>query len=459
VENKNMQVRNHVLDLLESGSLSGQGKLPGARELAARLGISLLTVQNALETLVNEGVLRVIPRQGTFTDPAWENRILQSNVSFYMPEKHLPWSFRFGEIVAEHLPQLHLTHRMRNGIFEIRPTLDVQTRHKEYLDAEPFFRKCCPNPGEFFDTPVQAFYYGKKLAGIPILFSPRVLFVNLKMLEQAGCPVPEPDWMWDDFLECIRILLKTFAPECVFHWSPAYFLWMNFVLRAGGALIDPSAPDPVLIDSEKTRLGLQLFRDLRRILEKNGSYHPQGIYAFEHGTLAFMVDARQAVGRLLKTGMDGWTTLPLPHIPGGCDTTIQATELLCIRKECVNLDTAEQLVNLLLSEEFQDHIADLGYGIPLRKSSAERSLATSLPGNDLFRTEVKNMCSRYYLDSEELAALVSTGIGELLTGNQDIDQGTSELAELVRSYFRIQRKTADAKRTTEETISIYERGA
>ena len=69
------------------------------------------------------------------------------------------------------------------------------------------------------------------------------------------------------------------------------------------------------------------------------------------------------------------------------------------------------------------------------------------------------MCSRYYLDSEELAALVSTGIGELLTGNQDIDQGTSELAELVRSYFRIQRKTADAKRTTEETISIYERGA
>ena len=87
MENKNMQVRNHVLDLLESGSLSGQGKLPGARELAARLGISLLTVQNALETLVNEGVLRVIPRQGTFADPAWENRILQSNVSFYMPEK------------------------------------------------------------------------------------------------------------------------------------------------------------------------------------------------------------------------------------------------------------------------------------------------------------------------------------------------------------------------------------
>ena len=143
MENKYTQVRNYVLGLLERGKLTGEGKLPGARELASQLGISLLTVQNALETLVNEGVLRVIPRQGTFADPAWESRILQSNVSFYMPEKHLPWSFLFREIVAERLPQLHLTHRMRNGIFEIRPTLDVQIRHKAYLDAEPFFRKCC----------------------------------------------------------------------------------------------------------------------------------------------------------------------------------------------------------------------------------------------------------------------------------------------------------------------------
>ena len=86
MENKNVLVRNHVLGLLEGGCLSGQGKLPGARELASQLGISLLTVQNALETLVNEGVLRVIPRQGTFADPAWENRILQSNISFYMDE-------------------------------------------------------------------------------------------------------------------------------------------------------------------------------------------------------------------------------------------------------------------------------------------------------------------------------------------------------------------------------------
>ena len=49
-EHKNIQVRNYILSLLESGAVDGECKLPGALELAGRLNITHLTVQNALAT-------------------------------------------------------------------------------------------------------------------------------------------------------------------------------------------------------------------------------------------------------------------------------------------------------------------------------------------------------------------------------------------------------------------------
>ncbi|UKI30600.1 MAG: hypothetical protein L6W00_22125 [Lentisphaeria bacterium] len=57
------------------------------------------------------------------------------------------------------------------------------------------------------------------------------------------------------------------------------------------------------IDSEKTRLGLKLFRELRHELFDNGKPAPPMPFQFERGKLAFLVDARQAVCRLQQTGM------------------------------------------------------------------------------------------------------------------------------------------------------------
>ncbi|UKI30602.1 MAG: winged helix-turn-helix domain-containing protein [Lentisphaeria bacterium] len=90
-ETRNIQVRHYILSQLENGEETAGSKLPSALEIAGRLNISLLTVQNALATLVNEGVLRTVPRQGTFIDNEWQKRILQTNIGFYVPCETLPW--------------------------------------------------------------------------------------------------------------------------------------------------------------------------------------------------------------------------------------------------------------------------------------------------------------------------------------------------------------------------------
>ena len=172
-EHKNIQVRNYILSLLESGAVDGECKLPGALELAGRLNISLLTVQNALATLANEGVLKIIPRQGTFVDQNWRERILQTNIGFYVPCNSLPWGAFFAERIRSRFPQLHISSEMRNAVFEIRPTLDVQMNHKQYLDLAPLFESCFSDRSCFFEAPLNAFYYGRQLVGLPFLFSHR----------------------------------------------------------------------------------------------------------------------------------------------------------------------------------------------------------------------------------------------------------------------------------------------
>lgn len=440
METRNLQVRNHILSLLEDGREEAGSKLPSALELAGQLNISLLTVQNALATLANEGVLKTVPRQGTFVDHDWQKRILQTNIGFYVPCETLPWGNFFAERIHADLPQMHISAKMRNAVFEIRPTLDVQMNHDQYMDLAPLFEACFPDRSQFFEAPLNAFYFGKKLAGLPFLFSPRVMFVNTAMLRAAGCSIPSEEWLWEDFLALIRRLRRRHPGSEIFAWNTSYYLWMNFVLRAGGALIDPAAPNPVRINSEKTRLGLKLYRELRHELFGNEKPAPPMPFQFEQGKLAFLVDARQAVGRLQQTDMKEWAVVPLPHIPGGRDLSMQATELLCIRKECFSSDTAEYLVRFLLSEGFQNHLADLEYSVPIRKSSALRSLYSKTPGNALFQREIETMCSHYHLNSVELARLVTSGISGLLANEDDIDDATAELAELVASYLKIHQR-------------------
>ena len=60
------QVRSHILDQLEAGRLSAGDRVPAARDLAEHLGISFLKVQQAMETLAQDGILEIRPRVGAF---------------------------------------------------------------------------------------------------------------------------------------------------------------------------------------------------------------------------------------------------------------------------------------------------------------------------------------------------------------------------------------------------------
>ena len=65
-------VRKYVLEHLEDGSFSTGRRLPGFRKIADELKISCPVVQNALDKLVNEGILLAKPRSGLYVEPEWQ---------------------------------------------------------------------------------------------------------------------------------------------------------------------------------------------------------------------------------------------------------------------------------------------------------------------------------------------------------------------------------------------------
>ena len=140
-------VRNWILDGIESGGISAGGKLPGAREIAARCGISFLMAQRAIASLVQDGVLTCIPRRGAFVKPGWEERLIANHLVLFSNTRE--WVPKLRERMRAELPELRLCSGFKRGMFEVRTTYTLQRDRNQYMDLAPILNRCFFGREEF----------------------------------------------------------------------------------------------------------------------------------------------------------------------------------------------------------------------------------------------------------------------------------------------------------------------
>jgi len=85
-----------------------------------------------------------------------KNRILQSNISCYIPWEKLPWGQEFRRRCSEQIPQLHFSSLMPHSVFEIRATPETQSRSDEYLNLAPIFSRLWPDIHDFYEPQLLA---------------------------------------------------------------------------------------------------------------------------------------------------------------------------------------------------------------------------------------------------------------------------------------------------------------
>src|SRR5690554_2124821 len=60
--------------------------------------------------------------------------------------------------------------------------------------------------GEFFDGPMQTVTYEGSVYGVPFYTNALGLFYNKTAFEEAGLPLPEEGWTWEDFRHAVDTL-------------------------------------------------------------------------------------------------------------------------------------------------------------------------------------------------------------------------------------------------------------
>ncbi len=443
MKDKISQVCDYILDRIERGEYKVGEAIPAARKLAQEVGASFAIVQHAVTVLSNAGILRSINRQGSVVREEWRRCLLPNHFVVFNKSTELRWIPGFQELMGEKLPDLRFSEEFQRGMFELKPTLDVQQHRNEYLDLAPYFNELFPDSSQFFDFPFQYFKNPDgSMFAMPFIFSPKVIFYNRAVLRQSGCPEPQPDWQWKDFTDSLKLLKQTIPPGLILNYDSGPFFWINFVFRCGGALLVQDSENPVRIDSPETMAGIRAVRELLEILE-NQELFISYLDSFASGKTPFLLAEREALCYLKHRNFDDWGVVPLPRMPGGKNVIAQATDLLCVRKECVAPDMIRSFLAFMLSEEVQDYIAAEKYGIPIRKSSAQKSIDLTDRRDLLFLTEMGSMSAEYNLDSPELMELIQNGICQIIQEqDKPLEKSLERLADAVRIFLEIKHKSS-----------------
>ena len=437
MKDKAQKTRDYIINLLEKGKLKAEDKVPAAREIAEKLNISFLIVQNAISSLVKDNILQSVPRQGTFVRKNWQMQAINYNICTIY--SRYDWFNIFKKKVEAIAPELRVTSAFTRGLVEIKPSLISQINQHEYMDLTDIFNEACPEKSNFYMEATVSFSSKGKLLGIPFTFSPRLLFYNKNLLEKAGLKEPETGWKWNDYLDYIRQMKTILPANDVAAWNYGINIWMNVVLRAGGTLIDPSSDDPIKLDSPETKKGIKLWKELHGLLElpDNCLYNDNDfVDNFANNKRAFFIGSRVNLMYLKKLQFNDWGVVRLPVINPEINTCTQATETICVRNECPR-DIAVLFVKTMLSKPIQNFMGSLPYGIPFLKSAALKGLNENDPRDKLFFDIIPHTSARYFIGYPEFHEIINAGMNYIWQSNNNVDETTGEIAAALRTLLKI----------------------
>lgn len=270
------EISHILLQRIEAGFYPPGRKLDSVRQIASLLGVSTVSVQNALKILKEKGIVRAVPGSGIIVDEAYSKEVRVCRIAFVFPEIAIaPDTLQFedwvinseihlgllrgAELYGAKINFIHLNEKMSRGVFinkmkEIRENeavffvgrelLDVQTelaREMPVLNViseydelpQGIIRVSSANREALRRIAVQARECGCRSAGI-ISFIRKDLSTSapgyrviklqqelfMRYCKEAGMQ-GLPEWNWElheerSYEEELRTLLKNDPPEFIF---------------------------------------------------------------------------------------------------------------------------------------------------------------------------------------------------------------------------------------------------
>jgi multiple sugar transport system substrate-binding protein len=220
--------------------------------------------------------------------------------------------------------------------------------------------------------------YGDILVGMPDAFTPRAIFYNKKMFDDAKVPYPTNDWTWDDLVQIAKSLTKGEGKDAQFGffvYNQSYPL-QGYVWSNGGDFISPDGKKATgFLDSPATIEAVQWWADLvlkQKVAPTAAAVTLIGDQAamFKSGKLAMMDNGRWPQADFMKTPGIQLGTVMIPKSPAtGNRVPVLHEASFCIAKNGQHKQEAWQLAKWLGSEAGNTAFAKAGWGIPATKAT------------------------------------------------------------------------------------------
>ena len=418
---KQQEFRDFILRGIRDGIYPGGSKLPGSRELVEPSGCAFTVVQTALNSLVREGILYSVPRQGTYVREDWDQRILPENLRVFCPF----WEKFLYKTLPSILPQLRPTHAFQNAAFEIRFTNEAIQHQQEYQDLSEFVEELYPNCQGLYQARINEFRdLDGKLFGLPLIFSPWVICCNREIIEEGGGWMPSESWDWEELSELIRALRKKLPPEKVFAPFGHLASLLTLYFHLGGETWD----------REKVKLNtpesLRAIRELQKLREISGAELDPHV---SPGKAAITICTRADITNCKIENLD---FLPLPRVAKVPQRTLMGGSLLCVRRMVSDFDLVRKLVRYLLSDEFQTELCLARNGFPIRKQIAAEFMEENTPLDRLMMSEMPRIVPTGFSLSPAAGRIFTGELRKLLKTGEAPENSLIQLQSAVEMLLK-----------------------
>jgi multiple sugar transport system substrate-binding protein len=310
-------------------------------------------------------------------------------------------------------------------------------------------------PADFFPALLKTATIRERIYGIPVGYTPMVIYYNRRLFREAGVPYPDTAWTWDDFLQtAIKLTRRDASGRTQQFGCLISMAGHTYVYPFGGDFFDADKRW-CRLDQPQTLAALQFYGDLAM------KYHvttspTERLYNSDQGfrqeAVAMIAAGRWQVPNFARTNLD-WSVAPMPR--GESAATGVIVYNVVMSKFSQRKLRAWEFMKFMASSLAQQQSAQSGNLIPARIAVAT---SPAFLNDTTFRVD-----NRIFLHGIEHARLwpmeiapetsymnqwviLNEEMEKAMLGRQSYAEAAANAQERINAILRAERQQKQAKR-------------
>ena len=294
---------------------------------------------------------------------------------------------------------------------------------------------------DYFENVLEAMRRGGALYGIPLDFSPMVMYYNKRLFDAAGVPYPQPGWNWDDFLATAeKLTVRPPGAARPTQYGMAFEnempFWVLWLWTNGGDVLSPDGRRASgYFDGPRAVEAVQFLIDLmttRRVAPHPRDIASAGVDLFRSEQAAMELKGHWKLLDYRAEGLDvGVVGLPTNGVPR---TTVVYASGMSVTSRARHPRLAWEFVKHMTSASVQARRVASGLAISGNKQAAAKFAGT--PIEDAFIEEIRYARRPWGATVERYPFIETLGremMEDLLysDGRLPVEKALSETAKLI----------------------------